>query len=133
MVLREQNNITMRLVAVIVQKHVFFLRAKFMFKWPRVHEEHITFLGKSGSLIKVAHMKGALRGSEYHDIAKIIKHKSIKTPPNRKKNRRNTNITVFIAILLEFIFSNITWCRIIMILIMTIKIIWTMIVFKTMK
>ena len=78
-------------------------------------------------------MKGALRGSEYHDIAKIIKHKSIKTPPNRKKNRRNTNITVFIAILLEFIFSNITWCRIKMILIMTIKIIWTMIVFKTMK
>lgn len=63
----------MRLVAVIVQKHVFFLRAKFTFKWPRVHEEHITFLGKSGSLIKVAHMKGALRGSEYHDIAKIIK------------------------------------------------------------
>lgn len=89
MVLREQNNITMRLVAVIVQKHVFFLRAKFTFKWPRVHEEHITFLGKSGSLIKVVHMKGALRGSEYHDIAKIIKHKSIKTPPNRKKNRRN--------------------------------------------
>ena len=129
MVLREQNNITMRLVAVIVQKHVFFLRAKFTFKWPRVHEEYITFLGKSGSLIKVAHMKGALRGSEYHNIAKIIKQ----TPPNRKKNRRNTNINVFIAILLEFIFSNITWCRIIMILIMTIKIIWTMIVFKTMK